>query len=116
MKLLTKALETKLRANHAAQKPVQGTPQEIDHVPVAKFFTPDAGATWLVTEMIDDDTLFGLCDLGLGCPELGYISLHELQTVRGRLGLPIERDKWFEPDKTLRQYAEAARLKGRIAA
>lgn len=41
-----------------------------DPVPVV---TPDAGATWLLTEIDPDgpDHAFGLCDLGLGCPELG---------------------------------------------
>ncbi len=116
MKLLTKDIEAKLRANYAAQVPVQGTPREIDHTPVVKFFTPDGGATWLITEMVDDDTLFGLCDLGLGCPELGYVSLGELTALRGRLGLPVERDRFFEADKTLRQYADAARISGRVAA
>ncbi len=31
--------------------------------------------------------------------ELGYFSLHELKTVRGKLGLPVERDLWFKPTK-----------------
>ena len=45
-----------------------------DFVPVVKLFTPDPGAIWLLTELDPDDadTAFGLCDLGLGCPELGY--------------------------------------------
>ena len=39
-------------------------------------FTPDAGATWLLTEIDPDDHdhAFGLCDLGQGFPELGYVS------------------------------------------
>jgi hypothetical protein len=116
-KLLTKAIEAKLRANHQAQKPVQGTDKEIDHKPAVKFFTPDANCTWLLTELQDDgDTLFGLCDLGLGEPELGYVSLAELQTVRGKLGLPVERDRWFTADKPLSQYADEARARGGIRA
>ena len=41
-----------------------------DPVPVVKLFTPDAGATWLLTEIDPDhhDHAFGLCDLGLGSP------------------------------------------------
>lgn len=38
---------------------------------------------------------YGLVD-GLD-EELGYFSLRELQEVRGALGLPIERDLYFEP-------------------
>src|SRR5262249_29727353 len=76
------------------------------------FFAPDAGATWLITEMYPDDPdiLFGLCDLGLGFPELGTVSLSELQTVRGKLGLPVERDLHFVATHPLSVYAEAARL------
>jgi len=57
---------------------------------------------------------FGLCDLGLGCPELGYVSLLELRTVRGKLGLPIERDLHFEADKPISAYADEARIRGHI--
>ncbi len=40
-----------------------------------------------------------LC-FGLVCgqvDELGYFSLDELRTVRGPLGLRIERDLWWQP-------------------
>ena len=62
-----------------------------DPAPVVKLFTPDVGATWLLTEIDSDDHdhVFGLCDLGLGMPEIGWVSLNELATVRGGLGLPI---------------------------
>lgn len=88
----------------------------IDPLPVIKLFTPDAGATWLLTEIDpdDEDLAFGLCDLGLGCPELGSVRLSELAAVRGRLGLPIERDEYFNADKPLSAYAAEARIEGRI--
>lgn len=82
-----------------------------DHVPVVKLFTPDAQATWLLTE-IDNcwpDMAFGLCDLGLGFPELGYVSLEELVTVRRPLKLPVERDLQFSATHPISVYAEAAR-------
>ena len=77
---------------------------------------PDAGATWLLTEIDPDDHdhAFGLCDLGLGMPEIGWVSLGELATVRGRLGLPIERDLSFRAEKRLSAYARDARLVGRV--
>lgn len=89
---------------------------EADHKPVVKLFTPDANATWLISEVDPDDPdrLFGLCDLGLGSPELGYVSLSELRDVRGRLGLPVERDLHFVADKPLSAYADEARSKGRV--
>jgi hypothetical protein len=66
------------------------------------------------TELGNDDIAFGLCDLGMGTPELGYVSMHELRDLRGPLGLPIERDMHFEADKTLSAYAGEARAHGRI--
>lgn len=87
-----------------------------DPLPVVKLFTPDAGATWLLTEIDPDDHdhAFGLCDLGLGFPELGYVSLAELQSVRGRLGLPVERDLHFTASKPISAYAREAQLAERI--
>ncbi len=87
-----------------------------DPLPVVKLFTPDAGATWLLTELDPDnpDIAFGLCDLGLGAPELGCVSVTELQSLRGRLGLPVERDVHFEADRPLSAYARLARAEQRI--
>jgi hypothetical protein len=34
--------------------------------------------------------------------------------VRGKLGLPVERDLHFDADKTISAYADAARTRGRI--
>jgi len=92
--------------------------EDLNPLPVVKLFTPDANATWLLTELDPDDPgiAFGLCDLGLGSPELGFVSLAELASVRGRLGLPIERDEHFRPDRPLSAYAAEARAQGRIIA
>jgi hypothetical protein len=76
--------------------------EAIAHV---KFFTPDGSWTWLATcgqQEGDDFLFFGLVD-GLE-KELGYFCLSELQSVRGSLGLPIERDLYWRP-KTLREIA-----------
>ncbi len=91
---------------------------DCDHFPVLKLFCPDAGATWLISEVDPDDPdrLFGPCDLGVGHPELGYVSLSEIASVKGRLGLPVERDLHFVADKPLSVYADEARAKGRIVA
>jgi Protein of unknown function (DUF2958) len=87
-----------------------------DPFPVVKLFTPDAGATWLLTELNPEypDVAFGLCDLGLGSPELGYVSITELESVRGGLGLPVERDLHFKGDKPLSEYTKIAAARGRI--
>lgn len=88
-----------------------------DPFPLVKLFTPDAAATWLVTEAYpegSDIRLFGLCDLGLGCPELGYQMLSEIEDVRGKLGLPVERDLYFVAEHRLSVYAKIARHAGMI--
>lgn len=90
-------------------------PFEVDHVPVLKLFNPCGAATWLITEMdADGDTLFGLADLGFGCPELGSVSLAEIMSLRLQFGLSIERDLHFEGHYPLSVYAAAARRLGRI--
>ncbi|MNL18160.1 hypothetical protein D3C87_1392920 [compost metagenome] len=87
-----------------------------DPHPVVKLFTPNASATWLLTELNSEEIAFGLCDLGQGFPELGYVSLAELEGLRGRRGVPIERDLYFVADRRLSDYAREARLAGRIVA
>ena len=51
--------------------------------------------TWYATEFDGDDAFFGYV-VG-DFPELGYFSLSELQQIRGYLGLPVERDRFFRP-------------------
>jgi hypothetical protein len=113
MKFLTKDLERKLIANYEANKNNEG----IDHKPVVKFFG-GAACTWLISEYdYKSGLMFGLCDLGAGFPELGYVSRDDLEDLRfPPFGLPIERDLHFEADKTLSEYAEEAKKAGRIVA
>jgi hypothetical protein len=86
-----------------------------DFQPVVKLFNPCGAATWLLSELDEDgDTAFGVCDLGMGEPEMGYVSLEELASVELRFGLYIERDIHFTAKKTLGEYAAEARRLGRI--
>jgi len=62
---------------------------------LVKFFTPDSNWTWYATEFDGKDLFFGLV-IGFET-ELGYFSLAELESVHGPLGLPIQRDLYFEP-------------------
>ncbi|MBW4985856.1 DUF2958 domain-containing protein [Mameliella sp. CS4] len=108
--LIPAPLRERLIANYRSNRD-----GEADHPPVVKLFTPDAQATWLLSELDPEDgLLFGLCDLGIGCAELGYVALAELETVRGPLGLPVERDQWFGADRPLSAYAREASAAGRI--
>ena len=107
MELLTADLKRQLLQNNLFR--------DDDHIPVVKYFLPGTGCTWLITELErDEDTLFGLCDLGMGEPELGYVSLTELQSVRSRMGLSVERDLHWSGKARLSAYARAARASGRI--
>jgi hypothetical protein len=114
MDLMPDDIRTRLLANGA-------TPEETDHLPVVKYFDPCGAATWIITELMpaegegtEPDILFGLCDLGMACPELGYVRLSELKSVTGRLGLGIERDLYFKARYPLSVYAHAAHRRGRI--
>lgn len=90
--------------------------EELDPLPVVKLFMVDADAVWLLSELdpSNPDIAFGLCDLSVGEPELGYVSLAELAGFRGRLHLPVERDAHFRPDKPLSAYAAVALANSRI--
>ena len=101
MKLITKTQYDKLIKNGA-----ESLVRVCDHKPVVKLFTPDAGATWLLTEVNpgNPDIAFGLCDLGHGSPELGYVSLKEIAGIRGNIGLPVERDLYFKGEHPISWY------------
>lgn len=98
MKLLTKEIRKKLPPLYA-QDGKGGRA-----VAYLKLFTPDSNWTWLITEgspVMDEEgnevdfRFFGLVEGQ--CKELGYVMLSELESVNGPMGLPIERDLWWEP-------------------
>lgn len=116
MILLTPEQRAALRANAVAHHDaMQHGGAEPDPAPVVKLFNPVGAATWLATELdADGDTLFGLADLGFGCPELGSFSLSEIAAVRLPFGLTIERDLDFTSAVPLSVWADAARRAGSI--
>ena len=87
--LLTKA--------NRAQLPALGAQDAAGDQAIAwvKFFDPTGSWTWFATEFDGDDTFFGLVD-GFE-EELGYFSLAELSSMKGRCGLGIERDRHWHP-------------------
>lgn len=124
MKLLTADIRAKLIANGRKNTERLADPDNEDGAthdfrPVVKLFNPCGAGTWLLTELDPDepDLGFGLCDLGMGCPELGTVLISELESVRlmgGALG--IERDRHWTADKPLSAYADEARELGYIKA
>jgi hypothetical protein len=83
-----------------------GEEQGLDALAQVKFFTPTSNWTWYASEFDQDDIFFGLVS-GFEL-EFGYFSLSELQSVKGPLGLPIERDLHFKP-KSLRELRDQHR-------
>ncbi|PRM91733.1 hypothetical protein CJ673_11355 [Aliarcobacter cryaerophilus] len=62
-----------------------------------KLFTPDSVFTWFIIEIsIDEDIAFGYVVSPFES-ELGYFSLKELESIKGALGLGVERDTSFTP-------------------
>jgi len=94
MVLLTKEVLKKLPLLYSQEE------KGLEAVAIVKFFTPDSNWTWYATEFDGDDLFFGLVE-GFE-KEIGYFRLSELQSVKGALGLPIERDMYFKP-KTLKE-------------
>jgi hypothetical protein len=89
MKLLTKAIEQQL-------PPLYGQENVADPIAYLKIFDPCGSWTWYITEYDPVEKLmFGLV---YGHEhEMGYISLTELEQVKGRYGLGLERDLSFRP-------------------
>ncbi|WP_118973803.1 DUF2958 domain-containing protein [Taibaiella koreensis] len=104
MMLLTEEHRKKLNENGQPEN------RDKDHAPVVKLFLPGTGCTWLLSELDyeDPDIAFGLCDLGMGFPELGTVRVSELQSVKAGGIFSVERDLYFEAEYPMSVYAFAA--------
>jgi len=119
MPLLTLEQREQMLANGRANaERIAKDGNTLDLKPIVKLFTPWGGCTWLLTELDPEnpDIAFGLCDLGMGCPELGSVSLSEIESITGPGGLRIERDLYFSATDTLAHYADEANRHSRIIA
>jgi hypothetical protein len=100
MKLLTKEHEQRF-AKVGSQENAK------DPLIIAKFFNPAGAGTWYATEYNPQErTFFGYVSIfGDWNNEWGYFSLDELQSFKGKFGLGIERDLYFE-EKSASQVIE----------
>lgn len=91
MKLLTKEIKAKAEKQYAF-----GNDWEKQKI-VAKFFDPCGSWTWYLMNIdpSDGDYCWGIVK-GFEV-ECGSFSLSELQNYRGKFGLGIERDLYFDP-------------------
>ena len=94
MKLMTKQLEKRF-AQVGSQE------NNKDPLVIAKFFNPTGAGTWYATEYDPiDRVFFGYVYLfGDWNDEWGSFSLDELANYKGKFGLGIERDLYFEEQK-----------------
>ncbi len=104
MRLLTKQVEKALSRN-----PIYSHEGDENPKIIAKFFNPMGRGTWYITEgekqLNGDWLLFGLCCIHE--PELGYVRLSELESVRLPFGMTIKRDRNYHG--TLADAREQAR-------
>jgi len=96
MQLLTKEIEKRFAA--------VGTQEESeDPIVIAKFFNPAGVGDWFAISYDPAEKMFfGYVSLfnDPAMNELGYFSLEELESIKGRFGLGIERDRHIG-EKTL---------------
>jgi hypothetical protein len=99
MQLLTQEIKQKLPKLYSQEN-------EKDPMVICKFFDPTSAWTWYVIEGEEKDYDYGRDTLFFGYvigddAELGYFTLHELETAKqgltGLKALPIERDLYFTP-------------------
>lgn len=95
MKLMTKQLEHRF-----AQVGCQA--ESNDPLIIAKFFNPTGAGTWYASEFDPKTrTFFGYVSIfGDWNDEWGSFSLEELENYRGMFGLGIERDLYFNEQKS----------------
>lgn len=104
------------RAQLLANGRARATASDLDPLPVVRLFTPDAHATWLLAALdpADGDTAWGLCDVGIGMPELGTVKLSDLAAIVGPRQHPVLRDLYFLATRPLSEYVRLAQRDGSI--
>ena len=83
-----------------------------DHAPVVMLTLPFTACVWLLSELDPDnpDIAFGLCDLGMGFPELGSVSISEIQSVKHPVfKTGVFNNPEFKAAYPMSAYAAAAR-------
>lgn len=88
-----------------------------DHAPVVKLHSKYGKAIWLLSELdAANNIAFGLCDLGQGKPELSYVSITDLESIKhARLKVPmVEIDPAFDGKYPLSVYLAAAKSNNRV--
>ena len=90
MQLMTEEIKKKASKFPFGSQDGKGLEAEI----IVKFFDPTGSWTWYATEYDPENKIFMGHVVGHD-NEFGSFSLTELESVKGRFGLGIERDKHF---------------------
>jgi hypothetical protein len=90
MKLITEEFEELFK-----DYPLYSQEHEKDPLVIAKLFDPCSAATWFLTEYDPVEKIaFGFV-VGMAEDEFGYVSLTEMESISGPLGIGIEQDVYF---------------------
>jgi len=95
MKLITKEIEKAAPPLYSTEDVALG-----DKTVVAKFFDPTGRFTFYMFEYDPGERCaFGWCvsPFGSDCDEPGYMTIDEMEDIKGAWGLGIERDMYFSP-------------------
>lgn len=90
MKLMTKVVISKARKNYPLGS-------DLNQMVVAKFFDPCSQWTWYLMSQDPDDPNYLWGIVKGNAVEIGSFLLSDLVSYRGKLGIGIERDLYFEP-------------------
>lgn len=98
MKLITQTLEKRFKKIGSQQ-------EDKDPIVIAKFFNPVGIGAWYAIDY-DSETrnFFGYVSLfGDSCDEWGFFNLDELESIKGKFGLGIERDL-YTPEQRISKF------------
>ena len=111
MKIITKAIEAAFaKQGDTSQKSMA------DIKIVMKLFNPQGAGTWYIYEKLNEDHYMAFVNLGdPDMAEIGTVSMDELLSFRGWLGLGLERDMHFDPlSVTLLSVYETIKAGGHV--
>ena len=111
MELFTKEQREQLLKNGQLEN------RDKDPPPVVHLTLPGTNCEWLLSELDPENPTiaFGLCDLGMGFPEMGYVDLEELQSLRvGPFGFSVFCNPLFEGKYPLSVYWRASKVRSCI--
>jgi len=94
MKIVTEEFEALFK-----DYPLYSQENESDPKVICKLFDPCGSATWFLLEYDPvEKRAFGFVT-GMTADEFGYISLTEMESIEGPLGIGIEQDLYFKQKK-----------------